>query len=65
MPKNAFVNGSVLVAELIDKKIKITNKDLNFYYSTEFRTFYSIAFNYSTRTLNIDQNTIIYFGVMR
>lgn len=65
MPKNAFVNGSVLVAELIDKKIKITNKDLNFYYSKEFRTFYSIAFNYSTRTLNIDQNTIIYFGVMR
>jgi DNA (cytosine-5)-methyltransferase 1 len=59
------VNGSVLIAELKDPTIILTDNDINFYYTDEFREFYQIAFNYSTRTLNIDINTIKFFGVVR
>jgi DNA (cytosine-5)-methyltransferase 1 len=59
------VNGSVIVAQLKDKTIVLNDKDIKLFYSNEFREFYSIAFNYSTRTLNIDQNTIKFFGVIR
>lgn len=65
MPKNVFVNGSVLVAQLKDPNIVIRDKDIEFFYSDEFREFYSIAFNYATRTLNIDNETIKFFGVMK
>lgn len=65
MPKNILVNGSVLVAELKKPHIVIKDSDLSFFYTREFRDFYSKAFNYSTRTLNIDSNTIKFFGVLR
>ena len=65
MPKNTFVNGSVLIAELKDPCIVISDNDIKYFYSKEFRDFYRIAFNYSTRTLNIDKNTIKLFGVIR
>ena len=65
IPKeNILVNGSVLVAQLKDPKMNINDKDLEFYYSKEFRDFYSIACNYATRTLNIDNNTIKFYGVI-
>ena len=62
MPKDVFVNGSVLVAKLKNPNIVLRDKDLNFFYSKEFRDFYSTAFNYATRTLNVDNNTIKFFG---
>lgn len=65
MPKEVFVNGSILVAQLKDPNIILRDKDLEFFYSDEFRTFYSIAFNYATRTLNIDNDTIKFFGIVR
>ena len=65
MPKNVFVNGSVLVAQLKDPNIILRDKDLKFFYSDKFRKFYSIAFNYATRTLNIDNETIKFFGIMK
>ena len=65
MPKNIFVNGSVLVAQLKDPNIVLRDKDLEFFYSDEFREFYSIAFNYATRTLNVDNETIKFFGIIR
>lgn len=65
MPKNTFVNGSVLVAELKDPCLVLNDNDIKYYYSDEFRHFYWVAFNYSTRTLNIDKNTIKFFGVIR
>ncbi len=62
MPKNVFVNKSILIVELKDPNMVLSDKDLNFFYSKEFRNFYSTAFNYATRTLNIDNNTIKFFG---
>jgi DNA (cytosine-5)-methyltransferase 1 len=65
MPKDVFVNGSILVAQLKDPSIILRDKDLEFFYSNEFREFYSVAFNHATRTLNIDSDTIKFFGVVR
>lgn len=65
MPNDVFINGSILIAKLKNKEIKISNQDIIYFYSNEFRIFYSIAFNYSRRTLNIDSNTIKFFGVVR
>lgn len=63
-PKNTLVNGSVAI--LINKKgRKLTNKELTFLSSTQFQEYYSIARNYSTRSLNIDNTFVYYFGILR
>ena len=63
-PKNTIVNGSVAILEL-KKNVKITDEDLKYFSGEEFREFYSIARNLSTRSLNIDKNSIYYFGKKR
>lgn len=61
-PRNTIVNGSVAIFELKEDLI-ITDDDLGYFASYEFRDFYAIARNYSTRTLNLDSNSIYYFGI--
>lgn len=56
------INGSILITTLKNKSIKLTMNDVKYYYTDEFRRFYSIACNYCTRTLNVDKNTIMFFG---
>ncbi len=60
-PKNCVVNGSVAIFEL-KPDISITETDLLFFASPEFEAFYRIARNHSTRSLNIDNIAIFYFG---
>lgn len=60
-PKNCVVNGSVAIFEL-EPAISITETDLRFFASPEFEAFYRIARNHSTRSLNIDNIAIFYFG---
>lgn len=60
-PKNTIVNGSVAIFEL-NQDQNITSEELKYFSSSEFREFYSIARNYSTRSLNLDKNSIFYFG---
>ena len=61
-PKNTIVNGSVAIFEAKDG-VKIEKKDLEYFATDEFREFYSIARNLSTRSLNLDKNAVYYFGV--
>lgn len=63
-PKNTIVNGSVAILENISD-YNITNDDLKFFSSTTFEEFYRIARNHSTRSLNIDNNSVIFFGIKR
>jgi DNA (cytosine-5)-methyltransferase 1 len=66
LPKNCIVDGSVAV--LTPKKEysqKILEQDLDYYASDEFRTFYKIARNYGTRSLNIDNNSAKFFGIRK
>jgi len=60
-PKNCIVNGSVAI--LIPKNPdEITKEHLDFYNTEEFKKFYSIARNLSTRSMNIDSNAVFFFG---
>lgn len=63
-PKNTIVNGSVAIFEL-KKQRKIKDSDLRYFSSDEFRHFYGIARNMSTRSLNLDKNAVFYFGVRK
>lgn len=63
-PKNTIVNGSVAIFEL-KKHRKIKDSDLKYFSSEEFRRFYGIARNMSTRSLNLDKNAVFYFGVRK
>lgn len=66
MRKNGdyIVNGSVAVLKLTED-IKISDDDLLFFSSKEYRDFLQIARNYQTRSLNIDSNSVYFFGVRR
>lgn len=64
LPKNSIVDGSVAV--LIPKNsIEITKNDLAYYNSEEFVEFYRVARNHGTRSLNIDNNSVFFFGLLK
>lgn len=61
-PKGYVVNGSVAI--LIPKTdFLLTKKQMIYFASDEFRQFYRIARNYQTRSLNIDKNSVYWFGI--
>lgn len=60
--KGYIVNGSVAV--LIPKnKIELSPEQMLYIASDEFRQFYKIARNYQTRSLNIDNTSVYWFGI--
>ena len=63
-PKGYVVNGSIAI--LIPKeKIKVSEKQRKFLCSSDFEKFYAIARNYGTRSLNIDKNSVFFFGLYK
>lgn len=65
LPENTIANGSVALLTIKDKSIVITDKDLALFATEEFHNYYRIARNYGTRSLNIDNNSVFYFGIRR
>lgn len=65
MPQECVADGSVAILTLIDENLEITDDDLAFYSSDEFTKFYAIARNMGTRSLNIDNNSIFFFGKLK
>jgi len=64
LPENTIVDGSVAV--LIPKaKIEVTGDHLEYYNSDEFVEFYRVARNFGTRSLNIDNNSVFFFGLAK
>ena len=61
-PNGIVVNGSIAILENITEEI-ITDEHLNFLSGSTFEKFYRIARNYSTRSLNIDSNSVYFFGL--
>ena len=62
--KNVVVNGSVAV--LIPKEdIHLTEKQMEYFSSDEYRKFYQIARNYQTRSLNVDATSVFFYGVLK
>lgn len=65
LPPNCITDGSVAILTPIDDKIQITKHDLAFYATDEFNKFYAIARNMGTRSLNIDNNSVFFFGKLK
>ncbi|MDX4064372.1 DNA cytosine methyltransferase [Aliarcobacter skirrowii] len=64
LPKNSIVDGSVAILKP-KNGIEITKKHLDYYSSDEFTEYYKIARNRGTRSLNIDNNSAKFFGLLR
>lgn len=64
LPENTIVDGSVAV--LIPKdEMEVTENHLAYYNSEEFVEFYRVARNHGTRSLNIDNNSVFFFGLAK
>lgn len=62
LPENCIADGSVAILTLIDPEYKVSTKDLAFYATDTFSKFYAVARNLGTRSLNIDNNSVFFFG---
>lgn len=64
MPKGCIVDGSVAILTPKEESSIITEEDLAYYATEEFTAFYKIARNNGTRSLNIDNNSVFFFGLL-
>lgn len=63
-PKGVIVNGSVAI--LIPKLFFHLSKEQMLYFSSEeYRSFYRTARNRQTRSLNVDANSVFFFGMLK
>lgn len=62
--KGYIVNGSVAI--LIPKfNLALSEEQRRYFASDEYREFYKIARNYQTRSLNVDSNTVFFYGILK
>lgn len=62
--KKVLVNGSVAV--LIPKEqFELTDRQMEYFSSEEYRQFYQIARNYQTRSLNVDATSVFFYGILK
>lgn len=62
--KEMLVNGSVAV--LIPKEeFELSDKQMEYFSSEEYRKFYQIARNYQTRSLNVDATSVFFYGILK
>ncbi|MBW8001157.1 MAG: DNA (cytosine-5-)-methyltransferase [Planctomycetes bacterium] len=64
LPRNTITDGSVALATPING-YDVSKDELAYYATDEFRAFYKIARNFSTRSMNIDSNAIFFFGIKK
>ena len=65
LPKNTITDGSVALLTLKNGSRLPNEKDLEYYGSKEFEKFYRVARNFGTRSLNIDNNSVFFFGLLK
>ena len=64
LPENSIVDGSAALIFPINNQT-INNEQIEFFASDEFTNFYRIARNFGTRSLNIDRNSIFFWGLKK
>ena len=64
LPENSIVDGSAALIFPKNNQI-INNEQIEFFASEEFTNFYRIARNFGTRSLNIDRNSIFFWGLKK
>ena len=61
---NTIADGSVAI--LIPKiPLTLTEEQLRYFSSQEYRRFYAIARNLSTQSINVDKTSVYFYGVLR
>ncbi len=61
---NVIVNGSIAV--LIPKnEMELSEYQMKYFSTDEYRKFYQIARNYQTRSLNVDACSVFFYGVLK
>lgn len=65
LPKDCIADGSVAILTVASPQIKISEEDLAFYATDTFSSFYSVARNLGSRSLNIDNNSVFFFGKLK
>ena len=65
LPNNCICDGSVAILETKEVGVVVTDEDLAYYGTEEFYDFYKIARNRGTRSLNIDNNSVFFFGLLK
>ena len=63
-PKNTLVNGSVAILAP-KRQLDITEEQLEYFSTEEYRHFYQVARNYQTRSLNVDACSVFFYGLLR
>lgn len=63
LPENTITDGSVAILTLRNGSRKIETDDLEYFATEEYKRFYAIARNHGTRSLNIDNNSVFFFGI--
>ncbi len=65
LPRDTIVDGSVAILVTKTKDTIISKEDLDYFATEEFTKFYRVARNHGTRSLNIDTNSVFFFGVRK
>lgn len=65
LPPNCIADGSVAILTLRNGSREVTEQDLTYFASKEFEKFYAISRNFGTRSLNIDNNSVFFFGLQK
>ena len=65
LPTGCIADGSVAILTLKNTNTKVSTEDLAFYATSQFNEFYAIARNRGTRSLNIDNNSVFFFGKLK
>ena len=60
-PNGVITNGSIAILIPKDESIILSDAELEYFSTDEYREFYKIARNYQTRSLNIDNNSVFFF----
>ena len=62
--KGVIVNGSVAIL-IPKKKFSLTEEQMLYFSTEEYRSFYKTARNRQTRSLNVDANSVFFFGLQK
>ena len=61
---NTIPDGSVAVL-IPQKPMKLTEQQMQYFSTHEYRRFYAIARNLSTQSINVDKTSVFFYGVLK
>lgn len=64
LPKGSIADGSVALLKA-KEGVSVTHEHLEYFSTKEFANYYKIARNRGTRSLNIDNNSVKFFGLLK